>query len=850
MGAGGTVYHTVMDKDVKPNNVEVYDWAKNISGNAMSDETYNNIVREAQSQGVPVQLALAVANQESRGIQDSVSPAGALGVMQLMPETAKNLGVDPYNEVENIHGGVKYLKQMLDKFNGDYELALAAYNAGPDAVTKHNGIPPYSETQNSVKSINEFLNSSPNFSGNFYEDDEEETIPSDFAEGRYWIRQNNGVSYEGAQPQTTDAMYALSKWFYEKTGKPLVVSAVTNGSHADGEHSHKNGWKFDIHDGGSGAEGTLFTDDFQKGYLLDEFVKYGQSLGLGMNVESLGTGNVHIDVAVDGTQWTGELAGHNFGGYKGLKSTNRSTVAAPTSTADDGDSLIDGIIKNLLTSESNATPTFDVTQDRKLEQAIFPMFVENAKNTLEGDDAAAFLNFLEQNKMLKDDGTFKNSKGNREKLRQEYAEEISEFGQAKVDERYNQFMQNQKSADEKIRSAFEKIVQQEENEGNPDATKHRAILQNGQVGAMEQFLKNAGINFDTPVETESEVVNSADGWQKFSPENQARLAQYLKEELESEGALDENLGIALDNGNQQAIGNALEIFREIQRNKPIQQILSADEESLSDDAKKFREKYLEMQDRIQRIENSRVNLEATMKNNESESEVVPYFEDKRQLELATKNLETARAELEKLTPPKNINRVSESEQLENEMQEHSRTINALKSRIDDMGEPTDEKSLRRRNKLIRELKSTLDKQDAAIERYDELNDAGKIWREDAALNTNSPNELLNLLQMGIAQTENKLARVNRANRKAVSTKDTMKLKRQLSMLHSVMGAQVNPTLTISQALDGIADAQKNLSELVQQISATEENFQNAINSNDMTTAANLQAQSQQLQQQA
>ena len=197
MGAGGTVYHTVMDKDVKPDDNEVYDWAKKISGNAMSDETYNNIVREAQNQGVPVQLALALANQESRGIQDSVSPVGALGVMQLMPETAKNLGVNPYDEVENIHGGVKYLKQMLDKFNGDYELALAAYNAGPDAVIKYNGIPPYSETKNYVKSINEFLSSSPNFSGNFYE--EEEEIPPNFGEGKYWIKQNDNVSYEGAQ---------------------------------------------------------------------------------------------------------------------------------------------------------------------------------------------------------------------------------------------------------------------------------------------------------------------------------------------------------------------------------------------------------------------------------------------------------------------------------------------------------------------------------------------------------------------------------------------------------------------------------------------------------------------------
>ena len=108
----------------------------------------------AQRYGLDPVLLGAVARQESRFRPNAVSPVGAQGVMQLMPKTAASLGVvNPLDARQNIFGGAKYLKMMLDQFRGDVNLSLAAYNAGPGAVRKYRGIPPYRETRNYVASI-------------------------------------------------------------------------------------------------------------------------------------------------------------------------------------------------------------------------------------------------------------------------------------------------------------------------------------------------------------------------------------------------------------------------------------------------------------------------------------------------------------------------------------------------------------------------------------------------------------------------------------------------------------------------------------------------------------------------
>lgn len=119
---------------------------------ATPQEIKNIIVKTAISMGVDPCVALSIAKQESKFQEHKKSASGAVGVYQLMPSTARRMGLNPYNLNDNIKGGIMYYQMMYKKY-GSMEMALAAYNAGPGNVAKYKGIPPFSETRRFINSI-------------------------------------------------------------------------------------------------------------------------------------------------------------------------------------------------------------------------------------------------------------------------------------------------------------------------------------------------------------------------------------------------------------------------------------------------------------------------------------------------------------------------------------------------------------------------------------------------------------------------------------------------------------------------------------------------------------------------
>jgi len=149
-GAGGVSFSDVLDAVIS-NAVQ-----RNVSSGAPGNTVNLDAIFQKASDTfhVPVDLLKAVARAESNFDSTAESHAGAQGIMQLMPGTAKALGVtNAFDPVQNIMGGAKYLSQQLERYGGDTVLALAAYNAGPGNVAKYNGVPPFEETQNYITKV-------------------------------------------------------------------------------------------------------------------------------------------------------------------------------------------------------------------------------------------------------------------------------------------------------------------------------------------------------------------------------------------------------------------------------------------------------------------------------------------------------------------------------------------------------------------------------------------------------------------------------------------------------------------------------------------------------------------------
>lgn len=239
------------------------------------------------------------------------------------------------------------------------------------------------------------------------------------AEGKYWRRQDDHTSLEGAHPDLPNAIDMLAKWYYDRTGKQLVVTYGTDGEHASGEHSHAKGWKVDVNDYGFGEDGALTTPEGEKGYLADEFIAYGRSLGLGMNWEG-GARNAHIDVALDGTQWDGN--GDNAGGFN----PNVSTQGRANELYNQR--ITEGFQRERTTPQQSqqeeTKPLFDINAEDTLTQKLIEQFALDRTQTAIQNKDADTLNFFLP---MLDGNSFVNTEENRKALYDRYGDELSDF---------------------------------------------------------------------------------------------------------------------------------------------------------------------------------------------------------------------------------------------------------------------------------------------------------------------------------------------------------------------------------------------------------------------------------------
>lgn len=293
----------------------------------------DEIVNQAIANGVEPALAVSIAKNESGFDQNAISPAGAIGIGQLMPDTAAGLGVDPYDWKQNILGMIKYIKELWETFDGDIAKVIAGYNAGSAAVQKYGGIPPYPETQAYYENVASTRDSAISSGYDLFDTDlgrlndinqklwqsqQENTqaVQSNTQGVGYLANTADGIDHNfikwsglagdggfddlnNMKPYSKMLLNELGKRYFEYTGgKTFDYNIATLGNHAGGEDSHGDGGKVDA------------------AYYLDEDVlkRIAEELKIAIGHEDEGGDNDHFDISlgvgnIGGRSLTGAMTG-------------------------------------------------------------------------------------------------------------------------------------------------------------------------------------------------------------------------------------------------------------------------------------------------------------------------------------------------------------------------------------------------------------------------------------------------------------------------------------------------------------------------------------------------------------